>query len=103
LSTEATSGPSAATSFVTDTVRQSTTQMLGLFAQSTKMTVGTMSSLFKAFSKLPPSRPKIQMAPSRESLQEWLDVGFDTTEQLLKLQRELVGEMLGRLTGLRTR
>ena len=97
MTTDAASGASAASSFVTDTVRQSTTQLLGIFSQSTKFTFGTLSAVAKALSKVPPRRPSIPMAPTKEALQQWLDVGFDSAEQLFKLQRELIAEMVDRL------
>jgi hypothetical protein len=97
LTTDAASGASAASSFVTNSVRQSTAQLVGAFSQTTKMSYGTLAAVAKALAKVPPSMPAIPLAPSKETLKEWLNVSFDTTEQLLKLQRELMVEMLDRL------
>jgi len=89
----------SAASFVADTLKQSTSQFLGALSQTTKFTLQTASALFDSFTKMTPSVPALPFAPSKAAVKEWLDVGYETTEQLLKLQRELAGELLERLAG----
>jgi hypothetical protein len=36
------------------------------------------------------------MTPSKSTITEWLDVGFETGEQVLKLQHELATEAISR-------
>ncbi len=88
-----------AASFVADTLKQSTSQLLGALSQTTKFTLDTATAFVESFSKVTPSMPSIPFAPSKAAIKEWLDVGFETTEQLLKLQHELATEMLDRMPG----
>jgi hypothetical protein len=86
----------SAAKFVTDTVTQSTSQLLGALSQTTKFGLETISALVDAFSKVTPALPVLPLAPSKSTVTEWLDVGFETGEQLLKLQHELATEAISR-------
>jgi len=89
----------SAASFVADTLKQSTSQFLGALSQTTKFTMEAASAFVDSFTKVTPSVPSLSFVPSKATIKEWLDVGYETTEQLLKLQRELAGELLDRLAG----
>jgi hypothetical protein len=101
MSTASTPKPSpsteAATSFVADTVKQTSSQVLGAISQTSKFTIDTVSAFVDSFSKVTPSLPSLPFAPSKASLKELLDVSFETTEQIVKLQHELLSEALDRL------
>jgi len=86
----------SASSFVADTFKQSTSQVLGALTQTTKLTFDTVASFVESFSKVPPSLPALPMVPSKASIKEWLDVGFETAEQMLKLQHDLAAELVDR-------
>jgi hypothetical protein len=88
----------SAANFVADTLEQSTSQFLGALTQTTKFMLETVSALAEAFSKTPLALPQLPTAPGKETVKEWLDVSFETTQQLLKLQHELATEMVERLS-----
>jgi hypothetical protein len=91
--------PDSAANFVADTLKQSTSQFFGALSQTTKFTLDTALAFVDSFAKLTPSMPSLPFAPSKATMKEWLDLGFEATEQILKLQHELATELLDRMAG----
>jgi hypothetical protein len=89
----------AGTTFVADTVKSTSEQMLTAMKQTTTMTMDAASALFESLGKFTPSLPSmptIPFIPSKSSILQLLNVGFDTTENLLSMQRGLASEVVER-------
>jgi hypothetical protein len=76
--------------FVADTVKSTSEQMFVAVKQTTTLTMDAASALLESLGKFMPSMPSVPgsaFLPSRSSIVQLIDVGFDTTENLLSMQR----------------
>jgi hypothetical protein len=67
--------------------------------QTTTMSMDAASSLIEALGKFAPSMPSlptIPFLPTKASIVQLVNVGFDTTENLLSMQRGLASEVVER-------
>jgi hypothetical protein len=87
------------TTFVADNIKSTGEQMLTAVKQTTTITMDAASALFESLGKLTPSMPKLPtmpFLPTKSSIVQLVNVGFDTTENLLSLQRGLTNQVIER-------
>ena len=85
--------------FVADTVKSTGEQMLTAMKQTSTMTMDAASALLESLGKFTPSMPSlptIPFVPTKASILQLVNVGFDTTENLLSMQRGLASEVVER-------
>lgn len=95
---KAKSGTNADT-FVADTVKTSNDQMVTMMKQSATIALDAASAMFGSLGKLAPSMPPlpgIPFMPTKSGISQLVNVTFDTTENLLSLQRGFVAEVVER-------
>jgi hypothetical protein len=86
-----------AASFVVDTAKQSSEQILGVVRQTAKLSIDAASSWFETVASIVPLTPELPFAPSKAILQQWITAGYETAESVLVLQRDLASEMVSKL------
>jgi hypothetical protein len=87
------------TTFVTDTVKTTGEQMLTAMKQTTTITMDAASALVESLGKYTPrlpSLPTVPFLPTKASLVQMVNVSFDTTENLLSMQRGLATQVIER-------
>ena len=90
----------SATDFFTETAKQTTDQMLQAIRQTATFSLETSSAWFEAVAKVMPAVPALPFLPSEETLKQLTEVGFDTAQNLISLQREIAGEVLAKMASL---
>jgi hypothetical protein len=94
---EATPKTDRAASFVVDTAKQSSEQILGVVRQTAKFSIDAASNWFETVASIVPVTPELPFAPSKAILQQWINAGYETAESVLVLQRDLASEMVTKL------
>jgi hypothetical protein len=95
--TTATPKTDGAATFVADTAKQSTEQLLGVIRQTSKLSLDTASTWMDAVTKVLPPTPAMPFAPSKAAIQQLVAASFDTAESVLALQRDLTTEFFAKL------
>ena len=87
------------TEFVADTVKSSGEQMMTLVKQTSTIGMDAASALFESLGKYTPrlpSIPSLPFLPTKASISQLVNVSFDTTENLLSMQRGLANQVIER-------
>ena len=91
--------PESATTFVADTVKTTNAQVITAMKQTTTMTMDVASSILASLGKLTsslPTMPTMPFMPTKTAIAQLVNVGFDTSENMLSMQRGLATEMVDR-------
>jgi len=100
---DTTTGPTAspkadrAASFVADTAKQSSEQILGAVRQTAKLSIDAASNWFETVANIVPVTPDLPFAPAKAAMQQWITLGYETAESVLVLQRDLASEFVEKL------
>lgn len=89
----------SAATFVADTVMATSEQMLTAMKQTTTMTLDAASAMLESLGKLTPSlqeMPALPFMPAKAGMVQLVNVAFDTTENVLSMQRGLATEVVNR-------
>ena len=85
--------------FVADTVKTTGEQMLTAVKQTTTISMDAASKLLESLGKFTPNLPSLPtnpLLPTKASLIQLVNVSFDTTENMLSLQRGLATQVIER-------
>jgi hypothetical protein len=85
--------------FVADTVKTTGEQMLTAVKQTSTITMDAASALVDSLGKFTtklPSLPAMPFLPTKASIVQLVNVGFDTTENMLSMQRGLTNQVIER-------
>jgi hypothetical protein len=86
----------SASTFVADTAKQTSDQIISAVRQTTKLSLDTASAWFDTLTAVLPAAPAVP-ASSRAVVQQWVAASFDTAESVLAMQRELASEFVTKL------
>jgi len=85
----------SASSFVSDTVRQSTSQLAGALSQTSKFALGNVASVL-SLNPMNASRSVPPLGPAKAAVKQWVDLAFEVAEQVFDLQHDLALELVDR-------
>jgi hypothetical protein len=92
-----TAGSAGSDTFVTDTAKQATEQIIAAVRQTTKVGLDAASTWIDTLTAALPAVPAVPGTPSKAVVEQWVSLGFDAAENVLSLQREIASDLVTKL------